>query len=98
MKLKVNAFLLLSLFLASCSSNPYKLTDDGRKVEIKLNRPKDCEVIGRVSGESSDGEFEAAKNMARNQAASKGADALYINDQVQNGAVVKVLGTAYKCR
>lgn len=98
--MKFNVYSLgLSLFiLASCSSNPYKLTEEGKKVELKSNRPKNCEVIGRVSGESKDGEFEAAKNVARNNAAEKGADSLFINDQVQNGAIVKVLGTAYKCR
>lgn len=97
----MNKFLMVILslaFVASCSSNPYRLTEGGKKVELKLNRPKNCEVIGRVSGESEDGEFEAAKNVARNNAADKGADTLFINDQVQNGAQVKVLGTAYKCR
>ena len=98
MKVLLALSLAMMLAAAGCSSNPYKLTDEGRKVEIKVNRPKDCEVLGRVSGESSDGEFEAAKNIARNNAAEKGADALYINDQVQNGSIVKVLGTAYKCR
>ncbi len=95
-KLFSSAVLLTILF--SCSSNPYKLTDDGLKVKVKNKRPSSCEVLGRVTGVSEDGEREAAINVARNLAADKGADTLFLNDETQNGARIKVKGTAYKCR
>ncbi|MCK5884399.1 MAG: DUF4156 domain-containing protein [Bacteriovoracaceae bacterium] len=88
--------LLLSAF--ACAGNPYKLTEDGIKVKVSDKKPKRCEVLGRVTGISEDGERQAAINVARNKAAEKGADKLYLNDETQNGSNIKVKGTAYKCR
>ena len=44
--------ILLSLtLLVSCASDPYKLTDKSREVEVLKRAPKDdCEVVTKVIG------------------------------------------------
>ncbi len=91
--------ILLSLtLLVSCASDPYKLTDKSREVEVLKRAPKDdCEVVTKVIGTHSKGSTELARNMARNKAASKGADSIFIEDEISNGSNREVVATAYKC-
>ncbi len=90
--------LLLSLFvLAACSSNPYVLSEDGRKVKLVDTKPKKCELLGQVTGKNNIGSVESARNNALNLAGEMGANKLYIKEEVNNGKNWDVIAMAYRC-
>ena len=92
--------LLFSLVatLSACSSAPGVLTDDGKEVQILDNKPgNECNVVGKVVGENDQGSPELARNHARNLAGKLRANALFINQEVPNGAKLQVFATAYQC-
>lgn len=92
-------FCILGLLsVVACSSNPYKLTKKAQKIKVVNSKPRSCEVVGRVFGEADTGDVGSATNVAVNNAASKGADTVYVNESVQNGASIKVIATAYICK
>lgn len=87
--------------ITSCSSNPYKLTSEALKVEVLKRKPRsnsDCVVVAKVKGHHPEGSSELAENMARNEAASEGANSLFIEDTIANGKERKVEATAYNCK
>lgn len=70
----------------------------GKEVQLLANKPGDeCSVVGKVLGESEQGSPEMARNHARNLAAKVKGNALFINQEVPNGAKIQVFGTAYHC-
>jgi hypothetical protein len=54
-------------------------------------------VVGKVVGENDQGSVDLARNHARNLGAKLGANGLFIDQEVPNGASVKVYATAYQC-
>lgn len=94
------SLLILSLTLiASCASDPYKLTSKAKEVEVLDRKPKGnkCEVVAKVKGFHDQGSESMAINMARNKAASEGADSIYIDEAVPNGSKRHISATAYFC-
>ncbi len=90
--------LLLCLIAISCASGPQgQLTDEARELEIFATKPTNCSVQGRVVGVDETGSRELALNRAVNQAAALKATGLFVNQEVQNGKVMNVHATAYKC-
>jgi hypothetical protein len=90
--------LLLCLIAISCASRPQaQLTDEAREVEVLATKPANCNVQGRVVGFDETGSRELALNRAVNQAADLKATGLFVNQEVQNGKVMNVHATAYKC-
>lgn len=90
-------YLILTAFLAACSSKPAQLTDKAKNLEVYATRPSDCRVVGRVVGVDKSGSKELALNDALNQAADLKATGLFVNQEVPNGSVMNVHGTAYQC-
>lgn len=95
---RVFSIAMLLLLGASCASNPYALTEKGKKVKVAKSKPKRCEVRGQVKGKNDIGNMDLAINQAKNQAGAMGADKIYVTDDVQNAAVIEVIATAYKCK
>lgn len=96
----MNKIIFLSLSaLMACSVSKTKLTSDGEKVEILLNKPKEeCSVVEKIIGMNEQGSVELARNHVRNLAAKADANAVYIEQEIPNGGVVKIFATAYSCR
>ncbi len=91
-------YLLLCLIAVSCASGPKgQLTDEARELEVLTTKPTNCIVQGRVVGIDETGSRELALNRAINQAADLKATGLFVNQEVQNGKVMNVHATAYKC-
>jgi hypothetical protein len=83
---------------AACSSAPGVLTEDGKGVETLTNKPgTECNVVGKVVGESEQGSPEMARNHARNLTAKLRGNSMFINQEVPNGAKIQVFATAYEC-
>jgi hypothetical protein len=87
------------LLISSCASDPYRLSEDAKKVELLQRKPKDneCEVVAKVTGEHNEGSERMARNMAINKAADADADSIYFDETVPNGSKRKVMATAYIC-
>ncbi|MBT3980790.1 MAG: hypothetical protein HOE90_05505 [Bacteriovoracaceae bacterium] len=91
--------LMILLLLSACASNPGKLSDAGEKVRtLPSSKNTGCKVVDKVIGESEKGSEELATNHARNLTADADGDAMYIDQVVPNGAMMRVFATAYKCR
>lgn len=90
-------YLIPMLILVACSSKPAQLTDKARDLEVFTTKPVDCRVAGRVVGVDKMGSKELALNDALNQAAELNASGLFVNQEVPNGKVMSVHGTAYQC-
>jgi hypothetical protein len=89
--------LIVSLLgLLGCSS-AHELSGSGMNVEVQKNKPKDCVVVGKLTGTHEGGSIDLARNMARNLAADKGANQIYFGEEFSNGGTWTVIGTAYKC-
>ena len=96
--MKVVLFLSALSLLSACSSSPGVLSDDGKEVQVLANKPGDeCNVVGKVVGENEQGSPELARNHARNLAAQMNGTAIFINQEVPNGAKIQVFATAYQC-
>ncbi len=88
--------VLISLVVA-CSSRSEKLSDKAKDIEIHQVKPAQCRVMGKVEGKNQQGSKELALNDALNQAADKGANGLFVNQEVPNGNQISVFATAYDC-
>ncbi len=92
------ALIAATLILAACATSRRELTEDGEKVEVYANRPgSECAVVGKVTGMNDQGSRDLARNHARNLAGKMGANGIFINQEVPNGAKIQVFATAYKC-
>jgi hypothetical protein len=85
------------IILAACASRPSHLTDEAKDLEVYASKPTGCHVVGRVVGVNEMGSKELALNDALNQAAKLKASGLFVNQEVPNGSVMNVHGSAYKC-
>lgn len=92
------SILLIALALTACATSKTKLTEGGKEVQMLENRPgQECAVVGKVIGENAQGSRDLARNHARNLAAKMDANALFIDEEVPNGAKVRIFATAYQC-
>lgn len=91
--------ILVTISLTACSSNPLRLTDEGREVKVISSRkvPSNCEVVGKANGSSDMGSREIATNMSRNKAGELSATHIFIKDSFSNGKIFKVIADAYEC-
>jgi hypothetical protein len=91
-------YLVLLSLVVACSSGPAeKLTDKAKEIEVHQTKPTQCQVVGKVEGVNMQGSKELALNHALNQAAEKGANGLFVNQEVPNGNKFTVYATAYDC-
>jgi hypothetical protein len=90
-------YLLLGIVTVACASKSVQLTDEARELEVFTTKPTNCSTQGRVVGVDKNGSRELALNHALNQAAELKATGLFVNQEVQNGKVMHVHATAYKC-
>ncbi len=90
-----NLFLLT--ILLGCSQAPVQLSKEAESVEVLVNKPQGCKTVGKFIGEDNTGSKELALNSVLNQAASKGATSVHVNQEVPNGKSMVVHGTGYKC-
>lgn len=89
--------LIVLALLVACSSRSEKLSEKAKDIEVHQTRPTQCRVIGKVEGVNTQGSKELALNDALNQAADKGANGLFVNEEVPNGNKMTVYATAYDC-
>lgn len=92
--------LLVSILglVSACSSAPGVLTEGGKEVETLATKPgTECNVVGKVVGESEQGSPEMARNHARNLTSKLRGNSMFINQEVPNGAKIQVFATAYDC-
>lgn len=90
-------YLIMLSLVAACSSRSEKLSDKAKEIEVHQTKPSQCRVIGKVEGMNGQGSKELALNDALNQAALKGANGLFVNQEVPNGNKMSVYATAYDC-
>jgi hypothetical protein len=90
-------YLILISLIIACSSRSEKLSEKARDIEVHQTKPTQCRVIGKVEGLNEQGSKELALNDALNQAADKGANGLFVNQEVPNGNKMTVYATAYDC-
>ncbi len=90
-------YLIFISFLVACSSRSEQLSEKAKEIEVHKTRPAQCRVIGKVEGKNGQGSKELALNDALNQAAEKGANGLFVNQEVPNGNNVSLYATAYDC-
>ncbi len=88
--------LLLASVLACSSSNPNKLSNKAKDLEVYGTKPS-CSVVGKVVGFDKMGSREIALNHALNQAAELSATGIFVNQEVPNGSKMQVFATAYQC-
>lgn len=67
------------------------------KVKILDRKGSNCSTVDKVVGENEMDSEELATNHARNLAAKSGGNAIVVDEVVDNGGVVKVYATAYRC-
>ena len=90
-------YLLLMSLVMACSSRSEMLSEKAKDIEVHNLKPTQCRVIGKVEGMNEQGSKELALNDALNQAAEKGANGLFVNQEVPNGNKISVYATAYDC-
>lgn len=91
-------YLVLMSLAVACASGPSeKLSEKARDIEVHQTKPTQCQVVGKVEGVNMQGSKELALNDALNQAADKGANGLFVNQEVPNGNKMTVYATAYDC-
>lgn len=90
-------YLILISLVVGCGSRSEKLSDKAKEIEVHQTKPSQCRVIGKVEGMNEQGSKELALNDALNQAAEKGANGLFVNQEVPNGNKMSVYATAYDC-
>lgn len=89
-------YLVLMALVVACSSGE-KLTEKAKDIEVHQTKPTQCRVVGKVEGVNEQGSKELALNNALNKAAEKGANGLFVNQEVPNGSKMTVYATAYDC-
>jgi hypothetical protein len=88
----------LTSLLIACSAGQTKLSDEAKELQLFPNKPgAECAVVGKVVGENGQGSVDLARNHARNLAAKLGANGMFIDEEVPNGAKMRVFATAYQC-
>jgi hypothetical protein len=91
-------YLILIALSAACASKPSsELSQEAKELEVFVNKPANCNVVGKVVGVNKIGSKELGLNDALNQAAKMNATGLHVNQEVPNGNSMTVYGTAYKC-
>ncbi|MGE3610494.1 MAG: hypothetical protein AB7I27_12970 [Bacteriovoracaceae bacterium] len=90
-------YLVLLSLLVACASKPEQLTEKAKNLEVYVNKPANCNVVGKLTGTDDMGSKELALNKVMNQAADLGATGVHVNQEVPNGKKVTVYGTAYQC-
>ena len=90
-------YVLLMSLVVACSSRSEKLSDKAKDIEVHQTKPTQCRVVGKVEGVNEQGSKELALNDALNQAAEKGANGLFVDQEVPNGSKKTVYATAYDC-
>lgn len=93
----MRCIFMLVLLMACSSKGPIQLSEKAKEVEVLSSKPIGCHVVGKVIGKSDIGSKELALNDALNQSAEMGATALFVNQEVPNGKLMNVFGTAYHC-
>lgn len=96
MKRNLSIIALVAL-LASCALPMDELTSNGEEVKVAMNKPKDCKPVGKFEGRNEEGSMELATVHARNLAGERDADTMYINDNLSQGSLRRVLATGYIC-
>jgi hypothetical protein len=92
------SLLPLLTLLTACSAGQTKLSDEAKELQLFPNKPgSECAVVGKVVGENGQGSVDLARNHARNLAAKLGANGMFIDQEVPNGAKMRVFATAYQC-
>lgn len=98
MKRNTILLMLISLVAVSCAVSKTKLSDDGMKVKILSKTEKEkCSVLDKIVGMNEKGSDELAQNHARNLAAKADGNALYFDEMVSQGNMVKAYATVYQC-
>lgn len=95
--MKFIAILLLLIVASSCGVSKKKLTKKGMDVKILDRKGSGCSTVDKVVGENDMKSEELATNHARNLAGKSGANAIVVDEIVDNGAEVRVHATAYRC-
>ena len=90
-------YLIILSFLFSCATVPEQLSEEGKNIEVYLQKPTNCRVTGRLVGEDKKGSKEIALNRVINEAAKLGSTGIFVNQEVPNGSVMTVHATAYNC-
>ncbi len=90
-------YLIMISLVVACSSRSEKLSDKAKDIEVHQTKPAQCRVVGKVEGLNEQGSKELALNDALNKAAEKGANGLFVNQEVPNGNKMTVYATAYEC-
>lgn len=95
---KLICIAALTLISACAGTSKEQLSQEGASVKVYPNRRGlQCDVVGKVVGENTEGSVELARNHARNLAAQKGANAIVFDEEIQNGKNWKVFSTSFKC-
>lgn len=89
--------VLLLLTVVSCGVSKKKLTSAGMQVKVLDRKGSGCSTVDKVVGENDMKSEELATNHARNLAGKSGANAIVVDEVVDNGAEVRVHATAYRC-
>lgn len=89
--------LSLLVTLVACSVSKKKLTSKGKMVKVMARKASNCNTVDKVVGENDMDSEELATNHARNLAGKSGANAIVVDEVVDNGGNVKVYATAYTC-
>ncbi len=90
-------YLIMISLVVACSSRSEQLSDKAKDIEVHQTKPTQCRVIAKVEGLNEQGSKELALNDALNQAAEKGANGLFVNQEVPNGNKISIFATAYDC-
>lgn len=90
-------YIVVLSLVAACSSRPEMLSEKAKDIEVHQVKPAQCRVVGKVEGVNDQGSKELALNDALNQAADKGANGLFVDQEVPNGKKMMVYATAYDC-
>ena len=90
---------IISLITISCSISKTKLSSDGQEVKILSKAEKSkCSTIDKVIGLNEKGSDDLAQNHARNLAASLDGNAIFFDEMVSSGNMVKAFATVYDCK
>ncbi|EQC51603.1 DUF4156 domain-containing protein [Bacteriovorax sp. DB6_IX] len=96
---KVLFAVTAAALMTSCAVSKTVLTPEGEKIKVVNKKPhKRCRAVISVVGENDEGVMDLAINHARNQAGKKGADTLYVTDEVSQGSMWRVHATGYICK
>lgn len=91
--------ILLSLVAVSCAVSKTRLSDDGKTVKILSKAEKtSCNVVDKVVGVNEKGSDELAQNHARNLAAKVDGNAIFFDEMLSTGKMVKAMATVYECK